>query len=206
MAASLDRELYLGSPKKVALHPAFSYAWSQGLQHIISLPPCPLITRTFSDIAIAQWPRPGNPQIAILLPSSWPIFKFGQFSMLLMVIYFMSGSGSRSHTVFTCHVSSDSFNLGQFISLCLLRPWILFWSVQTSYVVDSLSICGLIIRFRLWIWGWNNTKVLCPPYLDICPILVMLISMPWLMWWSGFLHCEDIIFPLLYKSNLWRDA
>lgn len=146
MAASLDRELYLGSPKKVALHPAFSYAWSQGLQHIISLPPCPLITRTFSDIATAQWPRPGNPQIAILLPSSWPIFKFGQFSMLLMVIYFMSGSGSRSHTVL-----SRLFRLLQFRTVHLS----LSFATLNSFLKCSNQLCSRSVH----LWPHNKIQV-----------------------------------------------
>lgn len=80
-------------------------------------------------------------------------------------------------------------------SLCLSWPWHFLSRGQASYFVEGPSVCCLMVRFRLWIWGWNNTEVMCPS-----PCVV------WSTWWRGFLHCKDIIFPLLSVSHVWRDT
>lgn len=101
-----------------------------------------------------------------------------------------------------CILLSCPFKLLQLRTVSLFLPFHeldSFWRVQTSYFTEGPSVCSLMIRFRLWIWGWSNTEVMCPSQ--------CFVSVPWLVDFShldnvmmpGFstVKCKGIIFPLL---------
>lgn len=121
------------------------------------------------------------------------------FSIVLTKKKSSARSSPRTCIAFSYHVSSVSFNLEYFLSLCPLHWY--FWRTWSSCLVECApgSVCCyfLMIRFRLYVFDGNSAEVLPSPVRQLMKYMVSHDSAPWK------LNIVNVLFAACLLIKLW---